>query len=316
MLTFIQLRPAILLGMIAVIPAHALATCPSTTASETARGLTRVDHGDGTFSYALPSGASTSTQVGNLMTWQYDGQQSFPCVNVPLEAHIAEGDEEAEDPSEGADSLLGAIRIDRLGRRWKVTSLDWVAFNYDVADYWADVDATIGLDLDPIGTPEFQDMDEEENSDWTIIPFSNSSSYVKTSTCPGGNSVLVWGGTDERSNESLTGLNAKYSGFVSVDVGSTTDICGGALISDRVAVTAAHCVRGESDVKVKTVSGATIGVEIILNPKYAGSLGSNSTTGKQFHKKSSRQHDWAILVLESSVSDTPMKFSKDGVVAV
>lgn len=177
---------------------HAYGSCDVETAEEAARGLTRVVNGDGTFHFALASSASTANQVGSLLTWEYDGQQDYRCVDTPLVPGVLDGDAEPEDSSSGLDSLMGAVRVDTAGRRWRVTAIDWAGYDSFETAYWSDIENSIGLDEDPIGSSPVQDMNDELDSDWTFYPDSNPAGYTRDQ-CSNGN-VIVWGTSDLRSS--------------------------------------------------------------------------------------------------------------------
>ena len=88
--------------------------------------MTRVDHGDGTFSYVPPPGLSYADQVGNHFTWRYVGQAVHSDAPQPIlgVTEYVDGVDIPDDPSEGVAGLLGATRVDGYGRIWEIVAID------------------------------------------------------------------------------------------------------------------------------------------------------------------------------------------------
>lgn len=104
-----------------------------------ADSLARVDDGDGTWSYALPARFDPNTQLrGNLLVWRYAGQARYshePSRPGPR-TFVARKDE----PASRTERIDAMTRIDRLGRIWKVRSVDEAAWAEATAPHPAELE--------------------------------------------------------------------------------------------------------------------------------------------------------------------------------
>jgi len=247
----------------------------------------------------LASGASTADRVGVILTKRYDGQQNFPCTpHASSSILVTPSDEVPDDPGHGRSNLADMVSVDNLGRRWKVISTDHVALDYAIADYWADVNTSWGLDLDP-SPAQTQTANGGLPSGGTAFRLLAGT----TGACGG-----ITFGAESRVAQPRSGLVDERQAFVEVFDGGSSSECSGTLVDGNFVLTAEHCVDQTLAVNlvVTTASNVNIQVlEVVANGRLNLSSGQTSIPEDEIRK------DWALLKLASSASETPMLLSRD-----
>jgi len=71
-----------------------------------------VDNGDGSYHYALPSGASTATHWDGMVQWEYVGQANYSWVRVPHVSVTLTADPWVEPGGFGLADIVGTRRVD------------------------------------------------------------------------------------------------------------------------------------------------------------------------------------------------------------
>lgn len=270
---------------------------------------TKLDNGDGTWSYALDANFDPATEVqGKLLTWAYAGQADFS--NEPQQGGERTFVVREEVPQTAEDKLLDTVRVDIRGRRWTVVDVDH--------DAWAAVRAPAPEenegDEPPDTLPLRAAVDEPAvGTEITWKPMG----WTHSSCIPGGginpNEAHFWDGDSRHEKPNPIG---RQKTAVTVRVNGSA-VCSGVILRSREVLTAAHCVSDDSNnhLPVGTVSVARNDIfetrtatDIDFPNSYTG--GSGSGGGTDF------ADDWAIIELDSSWSagyeDMDMSSAGDG----
>jgi hypothetical protein len=269
-----------------------------------AESLGTVDNGDGTWSYALPTGFDPAVQLqGAILTWSYDGQAHFSNV-------VTRGGErsfvKSPDVEESLhDQIERVIRIDRLGRRWRVDAIDDSELTTAAQSAAIDGDDSPSAPGGVVGaSPALQD-DIPDGTLVTWQPFSWT--HID---CDGQGSpvyeVQVWN-TDGRTQiVDPGGHTARLGSAIFLVDGpdcitaGTPVLCSGVSVRQDEVLVAAHCVSDDNNNPIPLAglrvcrddlnpdAGITI-ADVDFDSSYSGGSGSGGGTDYK--------NDWAILEL-------------------
>lgn len=188
--------------------------------------------GTGPWSYAL-EGDVPVDEVRNGVTWTYVGQYLFddPDYSSPLDER---------NPLTGAELQWAAVRVDNLGREWRVADIDEAAMQASADDYAESVRREFGIDYEGWSVQDQLDS-VREGATWTGELFTTS---WDASNCDatGGNDMWVW------DNESRVEFEITDSSSIAIQstvvlLKNGSAVCSGAFVSSGGKVlTAAHCV--------------------------------------------------------------------------
>jgi V8-like Glu-specific endopeptidase len=194
-----------------------------------------VDHGDGTWSYALaPSFDPTALVEIGPVTWAYVDQARFSWDPVPMgeQTFVARPDTVATL----GEHLIGSIRLDREGRRWVAAAADVELAAELVAR--ADEDSIEDVDDEP--NNDADDRFEQPGDVVTWYPHSWT-----TGDCDGAG--WLFDGDDNHYFDGDSRLavatlaSPRQDAIVDVRVYGDTQ-CTGVILRDRWILTAGHCL--------------------------------------------------------------------------
>lgn len=267
----------------------------------TSQPLGRVDNGDGTWSYRLPSGFDPAVRIrGSLLTWRYAGQARHSLE--PRFGGTRYWTSQAQAPVSAADQVFQMRRVDRLGRIWKVDAIDeaaWARVNRpDPAEVAADARSRWAR------TPRVLDAEPPPG---TVVPWLPMAWDHQSCVAGGGffqpNEAHFWDG--DGRNQIFSGHNARQSTAVMVRNTTATgvSVCSGVILKQKQVLTAAHCVSDNSNNPVPVGQVQVCRDDIVPNPcitaadiDFSGSYGGGSGSGGG----TDFADDWAIIELSTT----------------
>ena len=281
--------------------------------------MTRVDHGDGTFSYVPPPGLSYADQVGNHFTWRYVGQAVHSDAPQPIlgVTEYVDGVDIPDDPSEGVAGLLGATRVDGYGRIWEIVAIDSPALDAAVVGYYAAADVDAGPQPVPQGPDHSQPFDEAlgVGDTWPNAADSRNCDGVA------GNDMLIIDG-DDRTGFSAPVTHTESSLLhlrISIPGSGSRFACSGTKVSDRHVLTAAHCLVDSAgnllpNVAISVCSNqtASAGCQTLAGTSGTVLLSGSFAPGATANLGDARD-DWALVTMPGGLPD-PKMFLADGAI--
>lgn len=216
-------------------------------------GVTRIDHGDGTYSYELPPDVATPpTMKRGALTMRYDGQARFDAAPEPMGAGWVNLAKAARTPRE---QMLGSVTIDALGRRWVAESVDDAALADALAAYDREVVARFGPEPGPPPGAATPPPRAPRENDWTYwVPTAWNEVDCNGD---GDDDTFLWD-SDGRA-ESANPMNDRQDNAVYVII-SGVGTCTGTMVDDEWVLTAAHCVSPSGTaVSPSAITACTLG---------------------------------------------------------
>ncbi len=256
-----------------------------------ADGSDRVDNGDGTWSFAAPSGLRVGDhRVDGTLTWEYIGQavHSYEPEMLSGKQWVA--------PVKETRAVGGTQALDRVrriyddGTEWVVASVDTDGLRSLVRDYdernpEASITDEEDVRLDEEMDGESEDIDEE-GYDWTPNGWT-------TKVCTG-LTYHIFNSDDRAQLSSLTDRQ-RTAVLITHVVGSDISFCDGVLLDGDSVLTAAHCVVDADDnalspydINVCTLGNAYSGADCHL---HASSVDISTSWSGGWDPAS----DWAVI---------------------
>lgn len=256
--------------------------------------LAKADHGDGTWSYALPDGFDPEIRVrGRILTWRYAGQAKYERDPKPVTGpRVWVATEETALPP--AEQVRRVQRIDRWGRIWRVAEIDRAAWKKAIEV--EDRDSPEVTEDEPRRRERDDEPSPPPGTEVKWWPQSWTHSNCDSAPDPV-NETHLWDGESRGAINS--GHTPRQATAVKVLAAGT---CSGVILKARQVLTGAHCVSTDSNNPVANSSvtvcrddipNACLGVvDIDFPDSYGG--GSRTGGGTDF------ADDWAILELAST----------------
>lgn len=219
--------------------------------SAVASPLTKVDNGDGSYSYSSAIGYSgPTTKVDGMFTLQYVGPMTYAWAPSLASGATFWDDGVAPTTTDPVAELVGGTIVDDDFNEWEIVAVDQVALAPKVASYFAQFSEAEGpqSQLVPMGSSVMSAMYDplagldEEPGDFDFDLWS-------TKTCgtgPNADRQRVWmPGTQRRISSPTDFVHGETSAILTLNtVGGGQ--CSGVSIDDHHVLTAAHCVWDES----------------------------------------------------------------------
>lgn len=143
----------------------AVSNAPKTLAEralqrEKALGLRRIEVGPNAFEYALPPDLETPDVIEkDGLISVYEGQSTFEVHPTPASPQlIVQRQASATSP---AEDMIGSVRVDEYGRRWRTVHVDRGGLTDAIARYDALVERTLGAEPGAVSEDPFQRRDPE-----------------------------------------------------------------------------------------------------------------------------------------------------------
>ena len=303
--------------------------------------LDEVDHGDGTFSFALPEGEAlvegTLVRDGALV-WRYEGQERFDIEQERPLSTVRRVQVREESRRTLEEQLFAMERVDDHGRRWVIEDFDRAAIEDLVRAYDEESDEAPDSPDEARMVEAVASEEDPAVGTWVeLTPESWDHVLCPAEGLSGDITTHVWDDEDrEHVHSSHTHQEkaaVKIVVFRAFSDGDRQSHCSGTMIDDRHVLTAAHCVSnihnfsqptnrvrvchdetgdcttnyiGHSGFPLPTgfsvpSSGARSVTAIDRAPGYTGA--DDTSGGTDF------DDDWAIITLSGSFSSHSLRLS-------
>ena len=204
---------------------------------EQALGLQRIQVGPNEFEYALPPGLDTPDVVEkDGLISMYEGQSTFDIRPTPASPQlIMQRREAATSPVE---DMIGSVRIDEYGRRWRTVDVDRGALMDAIARYDALVESKFGAEPGAVSEDPFQRRAPEQVTEG--LAMWKPLSWTRTDCDGDGVNDIIRYGADDRSLAAspMTTRQKKVVLIQGARWGS------GVMVDSNTVLTAAHVVCG------------------------------------------------------------------------
>lgn len=204
-------------------------------ARERALGLERIQVSANGFQYALPPGLETPAVIEeNGLVSIYEGQSTFPILTAPSsERLVMRRNEGATSPVE---DMIGSLRVDEYGRRWRVVDVERRALVDAIRRYDELVEREFGVEPGTVQEDPFrrrhQEVADEGLAMWRPM------SWTRTD-CDGDDEPdVIRFGADDRvlASSPMTAPERKIVAVLGPDWGT------GVMVDSNTVLTAAHVV--------------------------------------------------------------------------
>ncbi|MFK7927903.1 MAG: serine protease, partial [Myxococcota bacterium] len=303
-----------------MLASPALAAWPQAVLDdEAADGITRTDHGNGTFSYVPPAGLSYADQVGNHLTWHYIGQAIYSDSPERIQGstEFDDGTDTPDDPTEGVGSLLGARKIDGYGRIWQITAVDTPALDLAIANYYATADFEAGIQPMPVGPVPSQSADEGVGM---VDVWPNATDVRECGDSDPEDDLLLFDADNRTAFASPVTHTQSSLLHLRVNVPDGGWRCSAFKIGDRHVLTNAHCVADDDSrfipgislrVCSNQLSAASTcqqvrggGGSILVSPDFSPGLS---------YGLGDAGDDWALITMPGGLPDPKMYLADDSI---
>ncbi|MEO0972511.1 MAG: trypsin-like serine protease [Pseudomonadota bacterium] len=206
-----------------------------------ALGLTEIDHGDGTYSYGLPSSVATPpnrTEQG--VTWRYDGQERFAYeFEERRPVNVAAGADATPGTRDTHTQLIGSLAVDEYGRRWVAVDVQADGVKAALAAYDAAVAARFGLEPDHGGATSNPAQARAPEEAGTYTPHTWYSTNCDSDS---EKEIRRWNSDNRDLSATPMTDRQEKSVLVLLSADNSTFACSGTMVDDEWLLTAAHCV--------------------------------------------------------------------------
>ncbi|MDG1051573.1 MAG: serine protease [Planctomycetota bacterium] len=206
---------------------------------EKALGLERIVTGPNEFQYALPADLETPSVIEEKGVISiYEGQSTFDARgSAPSARLIMAGDEAAASPVE---DMIGSIRIDEYGRRWRAVDVDRGSLMDAIASYDALVERSFGQEPGAESSDPFQRR-AAESTDRGLAMW-RPMSWTKTDCDGDGEDDIRRYGSDDRSL-AASPMTTRQKKVVLIQGNRWGS---GVMVDSNTVLTAAHVVTNAS----------------------------------------------------------------------
>ena len=206
---------------------------------------TKVDNGDGTYHYTLPSGASTETHWAGPVRWEYTGQADFAWSPASYGTRTITSDNWVEPGDYGMGDIVGSTKVDSLGREWEAIEVDEPSIIAFENGYYALSDESEGS---ATHTDE-ELISSTEQAEWTPHTWT-------AGLCGGNRDFNLWNG--ESRNAFSSPPTARQNKVVALFTANGFR-CSGVMIDADSVLTAAHCILDSNGATVQITDACTRG---------------------------------------------------------